>query len=378
MALGFAGCLLTPAAPVSAWSYGVANTTQRPGDTGNGCASCHGSAPGTISVQVQGPDALLPGVSANYSIVVGNISIASARGGFTAAVTRVPGRQATFANVAGEPTATVDSLTQIVQNNSGGPLRLPSSGTVTYLVNLSMPASAILGDEYVIYTVGDAGHGTTQNGWNFGSDYTIIAGPPAPVTLVADQESASTTEIPLSWSGSDQGEHFRVLSKTGGFPDSPNDPLADLIYEGPDTFAVATDLTPGTRYFFAAYGKVPDEAFYSSQAAQADAASVPEDPLALTISPFSGSDITLIWGGSGTEYRLLRKIGSFPSGPEDTEATLVYEGSDTSANDSELLSNAEYHYRVWSKVPDLNVFSANSSEVIWIDLIHSDRFESDN
>lgn len=79
--------LLVPAQLVHANSYGVINTTLRPGDSGNGCASCHGALPGVVDVQVQGDSGVLPGASARYSVIIDNISNASARGGFTAAVT---------------------------------------------------------------------------------------------------------------------------------------------------------------------------------------------------------------------------------------------------------------------------------------------------
>jgi len=367
--------LLSASASVYGWSYGVANTTQRPGDSGNGCASCHGSTPGTLDVQVQGPDAILPGQSARYAIVLDNISISTARGGFTAAITKITGSQATFGNVPGEPTATVDSQTQIVQNNGVGPLRPPTDGTVTYLINLAMPPGAILGEQYTIYAVGDAGHGTTQNGWNFAPATQISAGPPSPLDLTADQENATTSELDLSWSESGQGEHFRVLGKSTGYPDNPEDPMAQLIYEGPDINATATGLDPGSRYFFAAYGKLPAAAYYSSQAALADAASLPLDPLGLTISPASASEITLLWTGSSSEYRLLRKTGSFPSGPEDPDSVLVYQGGASLVVDSGLPLDSAHYYRLWSKVPETNVFSQNSSEASWIVSIHADRFE---
>lgn len=370
-------CLAALPAPAAfAYSYGVASTTERPGDSGNGCASCHGASPGTVDVQIQGDSGVLPGASARYSVIIDNISIASARGGFTAAITKDPGNQPAFVNVSGEPTATVDSSTQIVNNNSAFPLRLPSNGIVTYLIDLAVPASATLGDEYTIYAVGDAGHQSTQVGWNFAPELTITIGPPVPASLTVDQEDATAAEIPLTWSGSPQGEHFRVLRRTDSYPESPTDSSATLIYEGPDTTATATGLDGGTRYFFAAWGKVPDEAFYSTEAALADGATLPEDPTGLAVSPVSGSEVVLDWSGTADEYRLLRKVGEFPSAPDDLEATVVFEGADTTAVDAGLSSELNYHYRVWAKVPGAEVFSTGSSQVTWQELIHSDRFEA--
>lgn len=369
-------CLVAPVQIVHAWSYGVAGTTQRPGDSGDGCASCHGASPGVVEVRVQGDNGVLPGASARYSVIIDNISNASARGGFTAAITKDPGNQPSFNNVAGEPTATVDTNTQIVNNNSNLPLRLPTDGSVTYLIDLAVPATATLGDEYTIYAVGDAGHRSTQVGWNFAPEFTLTIGPPTPASLSADQAGASTAEIPLTWSGSEQGEDFRVLRKTGDFPEGPTDAGAELVYEGPDTAATATGLTPGTRYYFAAWGKVPGESYYSTEAARDIAGSLPENPSALTVIPVSGSEIVLEWSGNSSEYRLLRKIDAFPASPEDPDATLVYEGDSTTAPDGGLASELDYHYRVWSKTPGLDVFSTGSADATWMELIHADRFEA--
>lgn len=368
-------CIVLPVPVVHAWSYGVAGTTQRPGDSGNGCATCHGSSPGVVGVRIEGDSGVLPGASARYSIILDNINNPAARGGFSAAITKDPGNQPTFVNVAGEPTATTDGSTQIVNNNNSLPLRLPSNGLVTYLVDLVVPASASLGDVYTIYAVGDAGHGTSQVGWNFAPELTITIAPPVPDSLDADQAGAGTTEIPLTWNASGQGEYFRVLSKAGTYPGSPTDAEADLVYEGPDTSATASGLTPGTRYFFAAWGKVPGEPYFSTEAALDDAGSLPDDPTGLAVSPASGSEVVLDWSGTSNEYRLLRKVGEFPSSPTDADAAVVFEGNATTATDSGLSFELEYRYRVWSKVPGLEVFSTGSSQAAWIGLIHADRFE---
>jgi hypothetical protein len=359
----------------SAHSYGHINSTLRPGDSGNGCGGCHGSSPGVVAVELQGDAAILPGATARYEVIISNITKASALAGFTSAIDKNPGNQPTFGNVPGEPTAIADSATQIVNNNASFPLKAPVNGTAIHLIDLTMPAGASYGETYTIYTVGEAGWSSTQVGWRHAPNFTVTVAPPTPAALTADQTSATDTLIPLQWTGSTQGEHFRVLSRIDDYPDSPTDAAASLVYEGPDTSADATGLAPGQAYYFAAWGKAPDDDIYSTEAALATAATIPGSPDSLIITPLTQGEIELAWTGTSDEYRLLRQIDTCPSSPTDGNANLIYEGSDSDINDAGLEFNVTYCYRVWGKVTNRQVYSENSAEANWADLIHSDRFE---
>ncbi|WP_181918212.1 MULTISPECIES: choice-of-anchor V domain-containing protein [unclassified Wenzhouxiangella] len=282
--------VLAPFEEVLASSSGDFDGTLRPGDVGNGCGGCHGSA-GGVSTQSTGPEALLPGVTVEYLITVSEIQIANAEVGFTAAITNDASHQPVFSVVSGEPARTGDSGTQITHTNESQALKLPQDGAASYAVNLTMPNDTPLGTSYTLYAVGDAGKNATQDGWAHAASLAIRAAPPVPLSITADQGSATESEIPLSWSGS-QGEHFRVLARPGAEPSGPADPDAILVYEGSAESAKATGLASDTTYFFSAWGKAPSADYYSSEAARASAYTLSSDPGFIFADRFETTNIS--------------------------------------------------------------------------------------
>ncbi|MEE4303566.1 MAG: choice-of-anchor V domain-containing protein [Wenzhouxiangella sp.] len=286
--------LLGLAACATAWphSAGEFGGTLRPGDAGNGCGGCHGVA-GGVTTQTAGPEALLPGVTAEYLITVSGIDIASAEVGFTAAISEDALRQPVFDNVAGEPTKTGDGDTQITHTNQSQALKLPQDGAASYVVTLTIPADAPLGTGYTLYAVGDAGKNATQDGWAHAPNFSITVAPPVPLSITADQGNATDSEIPLSWNGSEgQGEHFRILARVGTAPSGPDDSDAILVYEGPAETATAIGLGADSTYFFAAWGKAPSADYYSSDAARTSASTLPSATSVIFADRFEGTSIS--------------------------------------------------------------------------------------
>ena len=118
-----------------------------------------------------------------------------------------------------------------------------------------------------------------------------------------------------------------MLRKTGSYPSSATDAAATLVYEGPNASASASGLAAGTLYYFAAYGKAPANAFYSSAAAQATAATLPPNPSTLGAMAAAASQINLSWNGSSSEFIVLGKAGAYPASPTDASAKVVYTGA---------------------------------------------------
>lgn len=342
-------------AVAGATGSGVLGNTLR--DTNAGCGGCHGAQVTALGVDVSGPAAILPGQSGRYTINITNVTIAGARVGFNAALSFDATDQALFAIVMGEPTSVNTMTAQMIHNNA----RTESGGSASYLFDVVMPAGADLGDTYQLFAVANAGRSADQVGWDHATTQTIKVGPPTPTTLTANQANATTTLIPLTWSGT-QGEHFRVLVKAGGFPTSATDAGASLVYEGSNTSANAMGLTAGTQYFFAAYGKAPANAVYSDNAAQTTAATRPVDPATLAATTAGATEVSLSWTGTATQFRVLGKAGSYPANATDGTAKLVYEGAAKNASDTNLLPDTEYFYRVWGKTVGAAVYSVNHAQ----------------
>jgi hypothetical protein len=112
-----------------------------------------------------------------------------------------------------------------------------------------------------------------------------------PVSLLAT--TGSSTEINLSWSGT--SAEYRVLGKAGGYPTSPTDAGAKLVYQGSATNAVDAALAAGTPYFYRVWGKVAGAAVYSASFAQATA-STAINPVERHVDAIAGNN----QGGSNT------------------------------------------------------------------------------
>jgi hypothetical protein len=84
----------------------------------------------------------------------------------------------------------------------------------------------------------------------------------------------------------------------------------------------------------------------------------PADPTNLMETAVGYSSISLSWSGTGPNYRLLRKAGSFPTSP--TDGTILYEGSGTSATASGLSPSTTYYFAVYGRYA--TTFSQNASQ----------------
>lgn len=66
----------------------------------------------------------------------------------------------------------------------------------------------------------------------------------------------SSTEIALTWNLGVNTTASRIMGKTGGWPSSYDDPSATLVYEGSGTSTTNEGLTPGTTYYYRAWGEL--------------------------------------------------------------------------------------------------------------------------
>lgn len=344
-------------ASVLAYSGGATPYTLREG--ASSCGGCHGASNPALNVSFTGPLVMLPGNTSVWTATVTGMPV-NAAAGFAAAVQKPANNLATFSSIMGQPTVTSDGGTQISHGSGQGALDNFSNGSAQYTMNLTVPAGAALGSSYQVYMSANVG-GTGKNNWRAATTQTLIVGAPRPTSLTPNQATATDKTISLSWAGT-QNEHYRVLYKKGSAPTGPTDVTAEKISDGPETMASASNLTPGTLYYFAVYGKVPNVASFSSTGVHATAGTIPGNPTALTAMAASSTEIGLAWTGNSAEFRVLGKAGAYPTDPNDAAAEVVYEGTAKSIIDTGLVADTQYFYRVWGKTAGAAAYSTANSQ----------------
>ena len=91
----------------------------------------------------------------------------------------------------------------------------------------------------------------------------------------------------------------------------------------------------------------------------------PPTPTSLTANQAMASvnSIPLTWVGTqGEHFRVLRKIGTFATSATDAGATLVYEGSNSSATATGLAAGTNYFFSAYGKAPAAAAYSTNAAQ----------------
>ncbi|HKP19224.1 MAG TPA: FG-GAP-like repeat-containing protein [Gaiellaceae bacterium] len=155
---------------------------------------------------------------------------------------------------------------------------------------------------------------------------------------------ASDQRIDLSWTNpGDSFTAIKVVRKQGSAPANVND--GNLIYQGTDQQKADIGLTNGASYY---YGVWVDRG--GSLSPVAIASGSPALPPVTDLQGLAGDKVVdLSWDNppvSFTSIRVVRKLGSDPTGPAD--GTQVFNGlSEQFTDNGPLTNNLDYHYAVW-------------------------------
>src|SRR2546423_1893410 len=110
---------------------------------------------------------------------------------------------------------------------------------------------------------------------------------------------------------------------------------------------------------------------YPGKSAQATNVTVttvrPGTPTGLAAGTTTSVSIALSWTGTAptSAFRVLRKSGSFPTGPTDGAATIVYDGPNTSTTAAGLSASTTYFFAVFGKASfsATDTYSSAASQV---------------
>ncbi len=162
------------------------------------------------------------------------------------------------------------------------------------------------------------------------------------------------SQISLSWTNPTDADlaGVKILRKTGNAPTGPTD--GTLAYQGTGTSQIDTGLTNGTTYYYRAftYDEVPN--YSSGMTASGTPAAGPDTTPPGNVSGFTptpgDSQISLTWtnptDADFAGVKILRKIGSAPTGP--TDGTVAYQGSGTNQVDTGLTNGTTYYFRAFA------------------------------
>ena len=198
-----------------------------------------------------------------------------------------------------------------------------------------------------------------SSAWAYANDIRISTDvlAPGPVTgLSATPDNDG--HVALEWTNPADPdlERVKVLRREGMTPTGPDDCEATVVYEGTGEEALDGPLVHGTDARYAAFAT--DEAGNWSEAATAQAVVVdtvaPQPPSLFIASMYEGAP-AVSWmnppAGSFDRVKVLRKTTGNPTGPNDTSAELVYEGSAAYAIDHLLATQGfegTAYYGAWA------------------------------
>ncbi len=167
----------------------------------------------------------------------------------------------------------------------------------------------------------------------------------SPINFTATPINSSA--IHLEWELDEHSDRTMIKRRTDRFP-SFEDP--GFIYEGYGNHTIDDSITPGTGYYYRAFTYNETDETWSWNYSWAVALAPPAPPTNLQVKTIAYNQTEITWTpgvGANTTF-IYRKKGSYPSSITDSQATLVYQGSNSSFIDTGLGGNITYYYRAWS------------------------------
>lgn len=255
---------------------------------------------------------------------------------------------------------------------------------------------------------GDVGNGCGGCHGSSGGVSTQTTGPPALLPgvtveylITVSEIDIASAEVGFTAAVSENAPHQPVFSVVSGEPTRTGDGGTQITHsnaslglklpqEGAAGYAVnltmPVDAPLGTSYTLYAVGDAGKNATQDGWAHAPNLSITVAPPIPSSLEADQGnatdSEIPLTWSGSqGEHFRVLVRAGTAPTGPDDPDAILVYEGPAESATATGLDPDTTYFFAAWGKAPDADYYSSDAARTSASTLpsgtsvIFADRFE---
>ncbi|HEY3317169.1 MAG TPA: S8 family serine peptidase [Coriobacteriia bacterium] len=208
--------------------------------------------------------------------------------------------------------------------------------------------------------------GAMTSAWSDQTDVRISTDLTPPASPGAFHAIPGTDgDVTLSWTNPAAGEgaRVRVLRRFDVNPAGPNDPAAEVVYEGTVLTHRDLGMAAGDVARYAAYAIDPAENPSTGVFASAVVSDVtPPQAIRGLQAGMTQGVVGLVWfappPAECSSVRLLRRTDTTPTGPTDASATVVYEGSASFARDYLLTSRpfaGTAYYAIFPFDPSGNV-----------------------
>lgn len=189
------------------------------------------------------------------------------------------------------------------------------------------------------------------SGWGDTQTFTTLeTGATADLSIV-DQ---TDTTMDLVWTKGGSAEKTLIRYSNVSTPTSTSSGF--LGYFGTGSSTTVTTLSPGTRYYFSAWGYT-DADGYSDTYETADDYTLPSTPEFISATVASDTRIDLTWslGDGGDQVVVRHSTYSYPT--LVTGGSSTYSGSATAYNHTGLTPSVTYYYSIWAYDSDSGYYS---------------------
>ncbi|HOJ63074.1 MAG TPA: hypothetical protein PLE45_01525 [Spirochaetota bacterium] len=189
-------------------------------------------------------------------------------------------------------------------------------------------------------------------------------------------QQTDSYNISINWKNPDDSNYKEtiILKSSKTFPLNTNDSNSTKIYQGNATSYIDSDVSPDRIYYYRILTKNKYNKYSTGITSSIEVFNISEiydqNVTNFTLSQISNTtNVQLNWINPTDDkfigVYVYRKTTGYPTGINDPQATLVYQGTSDNTIDTGLLANNVYYYTIFCKSDD-NKISAGTRNAIGI------------